>query len=116
MLWPWDIPTALAADATAAARLMGFPDTEVSDLEIDADENYVAPGYGSPSLAGRAALDRLARTEAILLDPVYSAKAMAALRSDCRDGLYAPGSVVVFIHTGGVPAIFAEPEKVLPEA
>ena len=40
--------------------------------EVDADENYVAPGYGVPSEAGREALDLLARTEAILLDPVYS--------------------------------------------
>ena len=40
---------------------------------------------------------------------------MAALIADVRAGKYAPGSRVVFIHTGGVPAIFAEPSKVLPK-
>ena len=113
MHWPWHIPTALAADANAAAELLGLPH-QVSADEIDADENYVAPGYGVPSEAGREAFEMLASTEAILLDPVYTAKALAALIADVRAGKYRPGSVVVFVHTGGVPAIFAEPEKVLP--
>ena len=114
MLWPWHIPTALAADANAAAEMLGVPH-RLHENDIDADETYVAPGYGYPSDAGREALDMLARTEAILLDPVYSAKAMASLIADVRAGKYAPGSRVVFIHTGGVPAIFAEPSKVLPK-
>ena len=63
--------------------------------------------------AGQDALHLLARTEAILLDPVYSAKAMAALIADVRAGKYPAGSSVVFIHTGGVPAIFADPSGVL---
>jgi 1-aminocyclopropane-1-carboxylate deaminase/D-cysteine desulfhydrase-like pyridoxal-dependent ACC family enzyme len=113
MHWPWHIPTALAKDASAAAELLGLPH-RITPAEVDADENYVAPGYGLPSEAGREALDLLARSEALLLDPVYSAKALAALIADVRAGRYRPGSVIVFIHTGGVPAIFAEPEKVLP--
>jgi len=44
---------------------------------------------------------------------VYSAKAMAGLIADMRAGKYEPGTAIVFIHTGGVPAIFAEPDKVL---
>ena len=112
MHWPWDIPEALAADATAAARLMGLPHTLAAG-EIDADEGFVAPGYGLPSPAGQEALHALARTEAILLDPVYSAKALAGLIADVRAGRYAAGSVLVFIHTGGVPAIFADPAKAL---
>jgi 1-aminocyclopropane-1-carboxylate deaminase/D-cysteine desulfhydrase-like pyridoxal-dependent ACC family enzyme len=112
ILWPWHIPTDLANAANDAAELIGLPH-RLSATDIDADESYVAPGYGLPSDAGRAALDLLARTEAILLDPVYSAKAMAALIADVRAGRYKPGSVVVFIHTGGVPAIFADPRSVL---
>lgn len=112
MHWPWHIPTDLAAAANAAAALVGLPH-RLTAADIDADESHVAPGYGVPSEAGREALDLLARTEAILLDPVYSAKAMAALIADVRCGRYKPGSVVVFIHTGGVPAIFAEPSSVL---
>jgi len=64
--------------------------------------------------AGREALTLLATTEAILLDPTYSAKAMAGLIADVRAKRYPPGSVLVFIHTGGVPAIFADPAGVLP--
>lgn len=112
MHWPWSIPTALANDANAAAELLGLPHRLTPD-EIDADENYVAPGYGYPSTASQEALHTLATTEAILLDPVYSAKAMAGLMADVRNGRYAPGSVLVFIHTGGIPAIFADPAKAL---
>lgn len=113
MAWPWDTAERTARDATTAAALMGLPHTLRCD-EFEQDESYIAPGYGHPSPAGREALDLLCRTEAILLDPVYSAKAMAALIADVRRGRYAAGSTIVFIHTGGTPAIFAEPEKVLP--
>jgi len=112
MPWPWSIPEATARDANAAAKLLGFPQ-RLNASQIDADETFIEPGYGMPSLRGREALNALARSEAILLDPVYSAKAMAGLIADARHGKYSPGSVLVFIHTGGVPAIFAEPEKVL---
>jgi len=113
MPWPWSIPDATARDANAAAELLGFPN-RLEAKQIDADETFIEPGYGMPSQRGREALNALARTEAILLDPVYSAKAMAGLIADVRAGKYFPGSVLVFIHTGGTPAIFAEPEKVWP--
>jgi 1-aminocyclopropane-1-carboxylate deaminase/D-cysteine desulfhydrase-like pyridoxal-dependent ACC family enzyme len=112
MHWPWHIPTRMAQDANAAAEWMGLPH-RLTATDIDADESYVAPGYGHPSPAGQEALHLLARTEAVLLDPVYSAKAMAGLVADVRTGRYPPGAVVVFIHTGGVPAVFADPEGVL---
>ena len=114
MTWPWNIPDALAADANAAAELIGLPH-RLTAADIDDDESYIAPGYGLPSKAGQEALHSLARTEAILLDPVYSAKAMAALVADVRAGKYPAGSSLVFIHTGGVPAIFADPAGALGE-
>jgi 1-aminocyclopropane-1-carboxylate deaminase/D-cysteine desulfhydrase-like pyridoxal-dependent ACC family enzyme len=114
MPWPWSIPEALARDANAATEMLGLPH-RLAASEIDADESYIAPGYGKPSLAGHQALQQLARTEAILLDPVYSAKAMAALIADVKSNRFAEGSTIVFIHTGGVPAIFADPESVLNE-
>jgi 1-aminocyclopropane-1-carboxylate deaminase/D-cysteine desulfhydrase-like pyridoxal-dependent ACC family enzyme len=114
MHWPWDIPTRIADDANAAADRMGLPH-RLSPADIDADESYVAPGYGLPSAAGREAMRLLATTEAILTDHVYTAKALAALVADVRSGRYPPGSTLVFIHTGGVPAIFAEPEAVMSE-
>ena len=114
MTWPWHIPTAIARDANTVAEWMGLPH-RLTVADIDADESYVPPGYGLPSPASREALHLLATTEAILLDHVYTAKALAALVADVRAGKYPPGSTIVFIHTGGVPAIFAEPEKVLLE-
>jgi 1-aminocyclopropane-1-carboxylate deaminase/D-cysteine desulfhydrase-like pyridoxal-dependent ACC family enzyme len=112
MHWPWHIPTAMANDANVGAELMGLPH-RLEASEIDADESYIEPGYGLPSQAGREALKLLATKEAILLDPVYSAKAMAALIHDVRAGRYPKGSNIVFIHTGGIPAIFADPQSVL---
>lgn len=115
MPWPWHIPTAMACDANAAAERLGIPH-RLTPEDIDADESFIAPGYGLPSPAGREALALLATHEAILLDPTYTAKAMAGLIADVRAKKYPPGSVLVFIHTGGVPAIFADPAGVLPEA
>ncbi len=112
MHWPWHIPTALANDASAAAERLGLPHRLAAD-DIDADESFVAPGYGHPSPAGQEALHLLASTEAILLDPVYSAKALAGLMADVRARRYPTGAVIVFIHTGGVPAIFADPAGAL---
>jgi 1-aminocyclopropane-1-carboxylate deaminase/D-cysteine desulfhydrase-like pyridoxal-dependent ACC family enzyme len=112
MHWPWSIPDAMAADAMAAAQLMKIK-CKLASTDFAADESFVAPGYGLPSPASREAFDLLARTEGILTDPVYSAKALTALIADIRAGRYARGSNVIFLHTGGVPAIFAEPEKVL---
>lgn len=112
MLWPWHIPTALANDANTAAESLGLPH-RLTPADIDADEEFLGPGYGLPSPAGQAALHLLARTEAILLDTVYTAKALAALIADVRGGRYRPGSVIVFIHTGGVPANFADPDGTL---
>ncbi|MCI0702798.1 MAG: pyridoxal-phosphate dependent enzyme [Planctomycetia bacterium] len=113
MHWPWHIPTKMADDANTAAERMGLPH-RLAPSELDADESFVDPGYGLASPAGQEAMHLLATTEAILTDHVYTAKALAALVADVRAGKYRPGSAIVFIHTGGVPAIFAEPEKVLP--
>ena len=60
MHWPWHIPSAAARDANAAADLLGLPH-RLRPEEIDADEGYVAPGYGIPSPAGQEALHLLAR-------------------------------------------------------
>jgi 1-aminocyclopropane-1-carboxylate deaminase/D-cysteine desulfhydrase-like pyridoxal-dependent ACC family enzyme len=112
MPWPWHIPTALAKDANDAAEFLGLPHRLTAD-DIDAEESMIAPGYGKPSPAGQEALKLLATTEAILTDPVYSAKALAGLIADVRAKKYRKDAVIVFIHTGGVPAIFVNPKEVL---
>jgi D-cysteine desulfhydrase/L-cysteate sulfo-lyase len=73
------------------------------DLRLD----FVGPGYGVPSEAGDAAWHFLARTEGIVLDPIYSAKAFSAVVAWAREGEL-PGRTL-FWHTGGTPAVFAHP-------
>lgn len=64
-------------------------------------------GYGVPTPEGLEAIDLLARTEGVLLDPVYTSKAFAMLVAALRDGAWDTGGDVVFVHTGGSPGLFA---------
>ncbi len=69
--------------------------------------DYVGPGYSLPTDAMVEAVKLFAGTEAILLDPVYSGKAAAGLIDLVRKGMFAPGSNILFLHTGGSPALYA---------
>ncbi len=80
---------------------------------LDVDDSQVGPGYGQPTAAMVEAVETVARTEGILLDPVYTGKAMAGLLSLVRTGAIGPGETVVFWHTGGLPGLFAYPEVFL---
>jgi D-cysteine desulfhydrase len=81
----------------------GFPAPEEADITVL--DGYLGPGYGRPSAEGDAATALVARTEGIFLDPVFGAKAMAALLDGARSGrLSAPS---VFLVTGGAPTLFA---------
>ncbi|MFN2606365.1 MAG: pyridoxal-phosphate dependent enzyme [Acidimicrobiales bacterium] len=72
------------------------------------DHHQVGPGgYGVPTGATRDAMRLAARTEGLVLDPVYTGKAMAGLVNAVRAGRVPPRSLVVFVHTGGLPALFA---------
>ena len=74
--------------------------------DIVANCDYVGKGYGFPAADTIAAIELLARTEAILLDPVYSGKGMAGLIDLCRKGFFRKGQNVVFLHTGGAVGLF----------
>jgi L-cysteate sulfo-lyase len=74
---------------------------------VEVDDRFVGPGYGIPTPASIAALELLARTEGILLDPVYTAKAMAGLLDRIRAGDFRKNDTILFWHTGGTPALFA---------
>jgi D-cysteine desulfhydrase family pyridoxal phosphate-dependent enzyme len=78
----------------------------VSDQDVVVHDDTLAPGYGQMSDIVFAALDDAAKTEGLLLDPVYSAKCLAGLGILCDRGMIATGSTVVFLHTGGQPALF----------
>lgn len=110
--WPWNVCEDLAEIANRSAALLGLPH-RLTSADIDATEDYIGPAYGQVTRAGLEAMDLLARTEGILLDPVYTAKAMAALIDDIRGGRLKSDSTVIYIHTGGLPAVFAYRDELL---
>ena len=71
------------------------------------DDTHVGEAYGIPTDAMHEAVSMCARLEGLLLDPVYSGKGMAGLIHHVREGRYDADDDVVFIHTGGTPALFA---------
>ena len=81
------------------------------DLQAKADiilwDDYFAPGYGTPNEEGMAAVKLLAQLEGILLDPVYTGKAMAGLIDGITQKRFKDEGPILFVHTGGAPALFA---------
>lgn len=76
---------------------------------------YAIPKYGIPSQDCRDAIRRLARAEGILLDPVYTGKAFAGLLDLAEKGHLGSNEPIIFLHTGGLPALFAfESSEILP--
>lgn len=78
-----------------------------STASIDIDDQYVGPGYGIPDARTHEAIELMARTEGVVLDPVYTGKAFAGLLGHVRQKRIASGETVVFLHTGGLPGVFA---------
>ena len=88
------------------------------DSEIPRDKvlcfgDYVGPGYSLPTPEMGEAIRMLARLEGVLLDPVYTGKTMAGLIDLARKGFFKKDENVLFIHTGGSPALYAYRETVL---
>jgi 1-aminocyclopropane-1-carboxylate deaminase/D-cysteine desulfhydrase-like pyridoxal-dependent ACC family enzyme len=110
--WPGDVREELSQVVRDAGRLLGF-DVQVPPAEVAYDTSFIGPGYGKVTPEGREATRQLATNEGVLLDPVYSAKAMAALIDDIHTGRVPAGSDVVFVHTGGTPIVFAYGEEML---
>lgn len=111
--WPWDTEADMARIANEAAELIGV-DVEISPGEIDLTHDYIGPdGYGKVSPGCLEAISLMARKEAILLDPIYSGKAMAGLIDHIRQGKFSTDQKVVFVHTGGTPALFAYNEEIM---
>jgi 1-aminocyclopropane-1-carboxylate deaminase/D-cysteine desulfhydrase-like pyridoxal-dependent ACC family enzyme len=110
--WPWNVREDMAGVANQTASLLGLPH-HLTAADIEASEDYIGPGYGHVTPEGWEAIQLLARTEGILLDPAYTSKAMAALINDVRHKRVKPGEVVVFVHTGGTPAVFAYRDELM---
>jgi len=77
--------------------------------DVVANCDYIGEGYGFPAPSTIDAIRTLARTDAILLDPVYSGKGMAGLIDLVKKGFFKKGETVVFIHTGGSVGLFGYP-------
>jgi 1-aminocyclopropane-1-carboxylate deaminase/D-cysteine desulfhydrase-like pyridoxal-dependent ACC family enzyme len=111
--WDVDRATDIARIASAAARLLDLG-IELRPADVTVDEGYIGEGYGIVSRESRAARKLVAESEGIFLDRGYSSKAMAGLIDHVRTGRVAKGESVVFLHTGGTPALFAYADDLEP--
>ena len=95
---------------TGLAKALDFLEVagRVPEMEFSVLDEYIGEGYGIPTPAMREAVKLLARLEGLILDPVYTGKAMAGLIDLVRQGRFRPDEVVVFVHTGGIPGLFAD--------
>jgi D-cysteine desulfhydrase len=101
---PEEVVERVARLATGCAARLGS-DRTFTGADVHLLGGYLGPGYGQASPEGDGAAALAARTEGLVLDPVFTAKAMAALVAEARAGrLTGP---VVFLHTGGTPAALA---------
>jgi L-cysteate sulfo-lyase len=87
-------------------RLLNL-DYKFSDSDVILDSGYAGEGYGIVSEMDNEAVSLTARLEGILLDPVYTGRAMGGLIDKIRTGAIGKDSRVLFWHTGGAPALFA---------
>ncbi len=109
-----DDKIARCAELTAeTAALLGTENPPGAD-DVSVDDTQVGEGYGIPTEATLEAMKTLALTEGIFLDPVYTGKAFAALLADVRSGAIGNDETVVFLHTGGTPALFAKRAELAP--
>lgn len=93
--------------ANEAATRLELPERlDLADLRTD--QGFIGEGYGIPTAGGLEAIALFAQTEAILLDPCYTSKAAAALVQHVRNSELDPADTVVFLHTGGMPALFTD--------
>ena len=79
---------------------------KIGEADVTTRDDWMAPGYGHASSEVLGAIRMAARREGLLLDPVYSGKAFAGLVGLIQRGVFASGSKLLFIHTGGTPALF----------
>ena len=93
----------MAREAAADLHLDRSPQKQ----DVIVHDNYIGDSYGALTPSCSEAMRLVARTEGVILDPVYSGKAMAGLVGLIRKGSITRDETVVFLHTGGQPALFA---------
>ena len=85
----------------------------VEDSDIFCHDNWFGPGYGKPIESTFEAIDLAGRMEAIIVDPVYTGKSLAGVIGLTREGVFRTGQRVLWIHTGGLPLVFAYADRML---
>jgi len=106
------IEASVCKAANGAAELLGI-DARLNASDIVVHDEYVGERYGVPTQDGIDAIRLLGRTEGLILDPVYTAKACSALIDQVRTGNIGQADTVVFVHTGGLPITFAYAREIL---
>ena len=86
---------------------------EIPAEQVLVRDDFVGPGYSLPTKEMTEAIQLFARTEGILLDPVYTGKTAAGLVGLIREGAFDKDSDVLFVHTGGSPALYAYADEAL---
>jgi D-cysteine desulfhydrase len=109
---PADQAPLVAKEARAVLDLLGL-DIAIPEGAIECVGGYWQPKYSVPNAAMVEAVQMLARTEGVLLDPVYTGKIMAGLIGLARAGRWTSASRVLFLHTGGMPTLFAYEDVLL---
>jgi D-cysteine desulfhydrase family pyridoxal phosphate-dependent enzyme len=103
-----DLRETVAFLANEAAGRMNL-DVSLTPDEVLVHDGYLGAGYGVMGEVEREAILLFATQEGLLLDPVYTGRAAAGMIDLARQGFFHPGETVLFWHTGGTPALFAEP-------
>jgi 1-aminocyclopropane-1-carboxylate deaminase/D-cysteine desulfhydrase-like pyridoxal-dependent ACC family enzyme len=93
--------------AREAMALLGATDALIRDDDVELDDRWLGDDYAVPSPAGDAAIEWAARHGGWVLDRTYTGKGFSGLLGNAADRRWSSGDDVVFIHTGGLPAVFA---------
>jgi L-cysteate sulfo-lyase len=106
------VNTGAVPDPEAAVRTLldAMPTTPVATHRLRLALDQVGEGYGHLSPVVRDSVILTARTEGLVLDPVYTGRALAGLRTSVTAGSIRPGERTVLVHTGGMPGLFGHPE------
>ena len=108
--WEMNIKKDIARICNAGAKMLEVNLTFTHDM-INHDNNFVGEKYGAVTEKGTQAMKLIAKKEGIILDPVYTSKGFAALISYIKKGIIKRGANVIFMFTGGSPAVFAYHEE-----
>jgi 1-aminocyclopropane-1-carboxylate deaminase/D-cysteine desulfhydrase-like pyridoxal-dependent ACC family enzyme len=107
-----ELEALVAERANAVSKYLKL-DINVGPNDVGINDEYIGEGIGLPTGECLDALRIVAETEGIFLDPVYCGKAMAGLIDLIRNGVFTSADTVVFLHSGGIPTLFAYDKEIL---